>query len=261
MRVSKKTKVIIILIFVLIGLIASITYYMEFIRFKNAFEQIYHTGFGAMYGVRVTTYNPRPPFSTCMDIFKKTEINYATYEGAGLGENRKVTFSFSGYHEGTPERLTIYFYQEFPDTGEGIYLTYSYFVETGVLTKNAIRTTQIQNDDLVYILYNNASEIDYEFLKRHGLTHEEIDELHYWFLFEHFLPHWRETTRHHTRFSPGNWGDFTFVDVPATMEIPESSNLRGIIIVTTAALLVLLTVTAIIIRRRAKKRIEEGLGE
>ena len=221
---------------IVVMIVVGVWVYRSYVRFDNVFDQLYHTE-GSRFGQMADTR-----LHGRLD-YVETGGRRVIYNGIGLGENRSLVIETNQVVPPFPETrpaLSFSFAQEFPESNESIFLSYLYYLDTSELFahpffissplyfeeyilrdwgsdeayEDFLRRNNLQHNPEMAFGFSDREDSDVtdDFLARHNLTREEIEELHHWFLFEYFLPLWHETTQIRTRFSPDNWGEFTLVD-------------------------------------------------
>ena len=208
----KIKKVVLILLLIIALLVAGSLFYHNFFKIGNVFDQMYYTRIRTTYnwfgGNRVTLFQNMEQLKNIprdMELYCTEEgFFFENYKEEYLEENQSISFDFS------KARLTIAFTfaYRFPDTDERISLVYTYYLENRELIKRPIR---IVGDQYTNSFSENKDDID-DFLSRHDLTWEEIEELHNWFLYDKILVDWFEANDAKSRFSLNNLGRFTLVD-------------------------------------------------
>jgi len=221
MKIMKKKIALFVVIFLVIGIITGVWYYRSHshMRFQNVFDQLHHTrhsGFGRMRSMSGTGRGP---------ILAETGGSASRFHEI-FEHDGTLSFQFTEPTRYISSRsMHIELKLRFLDDGmlpsqrneteEHLYLGYYYDVETKTLTLGSITVRSDRYDAGAprprFYRTHRYPDVVSDFMNRHNLTQEEVQELLDYALFDYFLPLWYETTQSNTRFSPDNWGEFTLV--------------------------------------------------
>jgi hypothetical protein len=186
----------------------------------NVFDQLFnlrHNAFGGMPGMGATTrgvicrgmsgarYRPRD--SELFSLHQGT-LTFRFHEAAGCAQCAEIGLNCDFSIMSIILSLDFIADEENPNALEGqITFSYSYNADR----KELVRSPVILRITGEWYHRVEPNEID-AFLKPHGSSFSEMEEFQHWFLFDYFLPSWHETTSVRTRFSPDDWGEFTFIE-------------------------------------------------
>lgn len=231
----KKVKKVFLIILVLVLLLSLLGLslffgYRHFIEYRNVFDQMFHSRFD--YGDSRDRFRPRNTFlyeqlnererqraawgrrpGALEEVGWDWSRRWSSYRHYLLEDGQGIFFRFTEEPlRGRRRGIEFVFWWMCPDREVTLYLEYQYHIETRELIKVPPRFSDRHLGIRVHIYDEDYEDYIDDYLSRIGLTREEIDELHYSFFFERVLGDWFEANRWHTRFSPNNLGQFTFVD-------------------------------------------------